>query len=810
MAPTPARVDPGFAPPWVYRALRRRYAPAIADHVRSSALRSLLRWFLRFGPVRRWHYRPALRLHSRARAQAAGPAPIAVADIMARFTPAEHLARADAYFVREDEEASLLRRPFQGPADSQPRLAGLATVIQLLALPPGARVLDFGCGTGWLARCLATMGADVLATDVSANVLALARSGLARDPLAGELRVEFQRFDGTRLPAADASMDRVVSFDAFHHVLDQAATLAEMARVLKPGGVAVFHEPGPRHSATADAQHEMAHLRRDRERHRRARHLAQRPGLRLHRHPHGAAGAGHPRGAAVRLRPHRRRPPLDAGPARRDAEHLRLQPQPAHLRPAQGRQHPVMLFYEPLFLFLFFPVTFAAYLAVRRRGTARVLVLLVASLFFYLWSEPLFVPVVLLTCVTDFLLARLVAGGRRWALPAGVLINLGMLVYYKYTGFAVDNLDVLLVSAGLAPWHVGQIALPIGVSFIVFEKITYLVDIARRRSKPAPDFATYLLYVFLFPKLLAGPIIKYHELEAQLLHHGRDRQGDLVTGLRRFMLGVVKKTIVADTLAAGADMTFAADPAQLGSADAWWGVLFFTFQIYIDFSAYSDMAIGLARMFGFRLNENFDKPYISCSITEFWRRWHISLSTWIRDYLYIPLGGNRVPPWRRYLNLWVCFLASGLWHGAAWTYVIWGAYNGMFLVLERLFLLRTLDRMPRLAANAWTFAVTVTGWLVFRATSLSQVGGFLDAMMATGRHGTVLGLYRTPLMAAMVGVAALISFLPRVPGFDRAEGRLLAAPAGRAALDLALSLLFVFALAKALADPFKPFLYFRF
>jgi SAM-dependent methyltransferase len=223
-------------------------------------LRSLLRWFLRFGPIRRWHYRPALRLHSRARARVAadsGTAPIAVADIMARFTPAEHLARADAYFVREEEEASLFRRPFQRPADTQPRLAGLSTVLQLLDLPDGAHVLDFGCGTGWLARCLATMGADVVATDVSSNVLELGRRFLARDPLAAELRVEFRRFDGARLPTGDASMDRVVSFDAFHHVLDQAATLAEMARVLRPGGIAVFHEPGPQHSGTPDAQYEM-------------------------------------------------------------------------------------------------------------------------------------------------------------------------------------------------------------------------------------------------------------------------------------------------------------------------------------------------------------------------------------------------------------------------------------------------------------------------------------------------------------------------------------------------------------------------
>ena len=197
-------------------------------------------------------------------------------------------------------------------------------------------------------------------------------------------------------------------------------------------------------------------------------------------------------------------------------------------------------------------------------------------------------------------------------------------------------------------------------------------------------------------------------------------------------------------------------------------------------------------------------------MTEFWRRWHISLSTWIREYLYIPLGGSRVAPWRTYVNLWVCFLLSGLWHGAAWTYVAWGAYNGVFLVLERLFLLRWLDRLPPLAANAFTFAVTVAGWLVFRAGSLGQAGAMLSAMLQPGRAGTVAGLFRTPPMVTAMVAAALISFLPRAPGFDRLGGAVAAAPAGRAALDLLLAFGFVFALAKALSDPFKPFLYFRF
>ncbi len=218
-----------------------------------------MRWFLRFGPIRRWHYRPALRLQSRARAELAtrGAATVSVAALMARFTPAEHLARADAYFIRAEEEAMLFRRPFQSAADAQPRLAALSTVLQLLDLPDGATVLDFGCGTGWLARCLATMGATVIATDVSSNALDLGRKFIARDPLAAELHIDFRRFDGVRLPADDASVDRIVSFDAFHHVLDQGATLAEMARVLRPGGILVFHEPGPEHSGTPDAQYEM-------------------------------------------------------------------------------------------------------------------------------------------------------------------------------------------------------------------------------------------------------------------------------------------------------------------------------------------------------------------------------------------------------------------------------------------------------------------------------------------------------------------------------------------------------------------------
>ena len=472
-----------------------------------------------------------------------------------------------------------------------------------------------------------------------------------------------------------------------------------------------------------------------------------------------------------------------------------------------------MLFYEPLFLLVFLPLVFAAFLLLHRWRGGRLWVLLPASVFFYLWSEPRFVPVVLASCALDFalggLLARPGGAGRGALLAVGVCANAGLLVFYKYTGFLVDNLNAVLAAGGAAPVPGVRIALPIGVSFIVFEKITYLADIYRGISRPAPNLRTYLLYVFLFPKLLAGPIIKYHELDAQLLAPDRTSGADMAAGFRRFMLGAVKKTLLADPLSTGADAIFAAPPDTLGCSTAWWGVALFTLQIYLDFSAYSDMAIGLARLFGFRLRENFNMPYISCSITEFWRRWHISLSTWIRDYLYIPLGGNRVPGWRVYVNLWLCFLASGLWHGAAWTYVAWGAYNGLFLVLDRLFLLRVLDRLPRLVANAITLLVVMAGWAIFRAGSLAQAGTVLAAMVHPGLASTAAP-WRTPDVTTAAVVAASVSLLPRAPGFARASGAILAWPPGLAAIRLVVALLFLLAVMKALADPFKPFLYFRF
>ena len=465
-----------------------------------------------------------------------------------------------------------------------------------------------------------------------------------------------------------------------------------------------------------------------------------------------------------------------------------------------------MLFHEPIFLTLFLPVTFAASLCTRRLPALRLPVLLLASLVFYAWGEPAFVPVVIASALLDHWLGLGIAAGRRWALPLGVVANLGLLFFYKYAGFALANLLPLLGPAAIP--RLPAIALPIGVSFIVFEKITYLVDISRGRSKPAAGFLPYLTYVLFFPKLLAGPIIKYHDIDAQFRAPPAADGGMVLDGFLRFMVGLIKKVLLADVLGEAADLVFALPPDGVGFADAWSGTILFTLQIYLDFSAYSDMAIGLALMFGFRLQENFNMPYISCSITEFWRRWHISLSTWIREYLYIPLGGNRAPPWRVYANLWLCFLLSGLWHGAAWNFVAWGAYNGAFLALERLFLLRWLDRMPRMLANGMALLVVMVGWVVFRAGSLAQVGAFLTAMAHPSLWGGAIAWGNDTRVAVAVGV--FLSLAPRLPRAGRVMAWVSGSRIGRHAVEAMAAVLFTVALSKAVADPFKPFLYFRF
>jgi len=298
-------------------------------------------------------------------------------------------------------------------------------------------------------------------------------------------------------------------------------------------------------------------------------------------------------------------------------------------------------------------------------------------------------------------------------------INLGLLFYFKYSNFFVENLNHVLGHLGFNTIRWAKLLLPIGISFYTFETLTYVVDVFRGIHKPLKNFWDYQLYIILYPKLIAGPIIRYHDIANQIYDHtDYETSENKLRGLYRFFIGLAKKVIIANVVGSAADAIFNMPHNELGTATAWIGALSYTFQIYFDFSGYSDMAIGLALMMGFRFPENFNNPYTASSITDFWRRWHITLGAWMRNYLYIPLGGNKVKnKWRLYLNLWIVFLASGLWHGAAWGFVIWGAYHGLFLVLERMFLLKWLSRLGKFSF-LYTFPIVLIGWVLFRAEHL--------------------------------------------------------------------------------------------
>lgn len=464
-----------------------------------------------------------------------------------------------------------------------------------------------------------------------------------------------------------------------------------------------------------------------------------------------------------------------------------------------------MLFSAPIFLFAFLPIFLAAFYLTR--GIWRDVIVLAASVFFYAWGAPVFVFLVLASSAFDFWLGGIIhRTGSKRAVTAGVMANLAILFYFKYTNFFIENLNALaLVHFGAAIPHL-NIILPIGVSFIVFEKITYLVDIKRGITQPADSLHKYVTYVFLFPKILAGPIIKYHDIQAQLSSRTVTFD-DFTIGALRFMFGLAKKLLIADACGEMADNVFG-NAAHMSSAGAWIGALCFTVQIYFDFSAYSDMAIGLARMMGFRLMENFNSPYVSRSFTEFWRRWHISLSTWIREYLYIPLGGNRKGPWRTNFNLWICFVLSGLWHGSTWNFVIWGAYNGCFLIFDKYFWLKHQNKLAPWIQTALTFFFVIFGWVIFRAPTLEDARQMIGLMVSFKSGGVIPYVDRSVLAALALGL--LTSFCT----WEFTERKLREIRISRAfalsAASIILLGLTAFSAGKAVAVSFHPFLYFRF
>lgn len=390
-----------------------------------------------------------------------------------------------------------------------------------------------------------------------------------------------------------------------------------------------------------------------------------------------------------------------------------------------------MLFSSPIFLFLFLPITILLfYLSGSKLKNS---VLLIASLVFYAWGGVSYSIILILSILINYLFGFLISRkkGAKFYLGLGVGINILILIIFKYADFIVANLNTLFVNLDLDPVKQPNILLPIGISFFTFQAVSYLVDVYRKEVVYQKNLINLALYISLFPQLIAGPIVRYHDIANQLTKRqfSFDKFGD---GVQRFIIGLSKKVLLANNFALVADEILDSNFSDLTTPTAWVGIVSYAFQIYFDFSGYSDMAIGLGKMFGFTFLENFNFPYISKSIKEFWRRWHISLSTWFRDYLYIPLGGSRLSNTRTYLNLLIVFTLTGFWHGASWSFLFWGIFHGFFLILERLGLDKLLNRIWSPFQHLYAMMVVLIGWVFFRIESIDEAYIFVKRMFVTG------------------------------------------------------------------------------
>lgn len=470
-----------------------------------------------------------------------------------------------------------------------------------------------------------------------------------------------------------------------------------------------------------------------------------------------------------------------------------------------------MVFSSITFLLYFLPIFLLVYFVVGKRY--KNIVILVGSIIFYSWGAPNFIFVILGTTFLDFHLVRWMAKTqktlyKRLLLTASISVNLGLLFYFKYCNFFIGNVNTVLNEIGIGEFALLKVVMPIGISFYTFETITYVVDVYRKIHAPLKKFWNYQLYIILFPKLIAGPIIRYHELADQITDRP-NKVDDKLIGFYRFVIGLSKKVIIANYLGAHAHSLFGF--SEIDAVGAWVGALCYAFQIYFDFSGYSDMAIGLGRMMGFKFPENFHNPYTATSITDFWRKWHITLGNWMRNYLYIPLGGNRVKhTWRLYLNLWIVFLASGFWHGAMWSFVIWGAYHGTFLVLERAFLLKVYKKIGRFPSMVITFIVVVVGWVFFKLENTERAWVYIKSMFSFSYTETY---YWDLEFWTYFFIAVFFAFFA-VPRIGRKiQDKIYFHAYGlkkHLVMTAAAVALFVLCVSYIAVDGFNPFIYFRF
>ena len=485
-----------------------------------------------------------------------------------------------------------------------------------------------------------------------------------------------------------------------------------------------------------------------------------------------------------------------------------------------------MVFSSNIFLLYFMPVFFLVYFLMPRK--TRNYVLLLGSIVFYAWGAPEFIIQLVLSVIANFFIVRWMCKtekpvAKKWLCALSVFISLGLLLFYKYGNFTMENLNALLGITGHAPLSWRRIMLPIGISFFTFQSLTYTLDTYRGVNKPLEKLSDYMLYITMFPQLIAGPIVRYCDVADQI----RQRESTLVDrmqGFYRFVIGLSKKILIADVIGLRVDTILGAasqNTAQLSeiasriaildTGTAWLVALAYTFQIYFDFAGYSDMAIGLGRIMGFKFPENFDNPYTSRSITEFWRRWHKTLGAFIMNYLYIPLGGNRKGTGRMYLNLWLCFLLSGLWHGAAWNFVVWGALHGVFICADKLFLGKVMKKIGTVPSVILTFLTVCIIWMFFRIEDIGLAWTFVTRMFAFDFNGFVFP--GNALVYTTLVIAALFSFITLTGWGKRLEQKAYYTDFSERQhiwIWIAAALLFIFCVAALNATSFSPFIYFRF
>ena len=466
-----------------------------------------------------------------------------------------------------------------------------------------------------------------------------------------------------------------------------------------------------------------------------------------------------------------------------------------------------MVFSSTIFLCIFLPIVLLGYYICPKKG--RNLFLLIASLVFYAWGEPKYVLLMMLSITINYVFGLLMEKNRqntrrlKLMLVLSVVIDLALLCFFKYTDFVISNINAAFDTG----FDLLKLALPIGISFYTFQAMSYTIDVYRGDVKVQRNIIDFGMYISMFPQLIAGPIVRYADVEGQLRERSVTMQ-DLSEGAMRFIVGLGKKVLLANQIGALWSEIYALG-GHSSALTAWIGAVAFTFQIYFDFSGYSDMAIGLGRMFGFKFPENFCYPYQSVSITDFWRRWHITLSTWFREYLYIPLGGNRRGLARQALNLFIVWTLTGFWHGAGWNFILWGLYYFVILLLEKLFMLKALDKAPKLLRHIYSLLLIVIGWVIFACDDITVLLPYLGSMF--GANGALGGmdLYWLTTKAVLLVICAIASTeLPKklmasCTG-SLGEKPAFAVKAVPALLLLGLSMVFL------IGDSYNPFLYFRF